>query len=342
MKTFWLIALALGAAACGDDPSLTQIAITVDSEMIPGAALDRVTIEVSDADDGEVLQSSHAELAEQALPRKLTLVHEDGPLGPFRVTAAGWLGDDKVVESKRDVWFTAERTWPLAMYLDQRCVARWERCDDDQTCEQGSCRPILTERAPADDARSTDTDTDTDPGGALGPGDGPPPMMPPLNRPPICTIEEPRKDQRLFKGDDLQLKGSCTDESALPDDTLRWLSSVDGELGRGLSLAIKANKVALGDHTLILCATDPMGLRGCSDTLTIHVLSKPQPPRGQIDDVRQGAVTGSGPFSSDGSILLEASGTGSVSTSRGGTTSSAMWPATTRPPSPNRRSAAIR
>jgi len=56
-----------------------------------------------------------------------------------------------------------------------------------------------------------------------------------------------------------------------------------------------------------LCATDPMGVSGCSAELTIHVQAKPQPPHGKIEVVRQGDVMAPGPFSAEQPISLEAS-----------------------------------
>jgi hypothetical protein len=326
MKIFWLIGLMLGVAACAEDRPLTQIEITVGSD-ISETELDRITLEVRTR-SGELLGSGEADPVQLVplRPRKLTLVHEGGPLGPFMVTAAGWLAEHEVVRAKREVYFERKRTWHLQIDLEAACIPRWEHCREDETCTENACQPIKPLHPPAKDAQSsTDAGVDADPG-----GDEPPMSM---TRPPDCTIDPPTDqptdpptdapadpptdapaERTLYLGNHLELTGQCKDKDGvlLDDDAQRWLKSDDEELGRGRALEIDADQFEPGDHTVRLCATDPMGVRGCSAPLTLHVQAKPQPPHGKIDVVRQGDITAPGPFSTEQPISLEASGTSGV------------------------------
>jgi hypothetical protein len=82
------------ATACAADR--TQVVVVVDSDFTVPTELDGVRVEITSPDG--TMRTSTGDLRAQGLPRTVTLVHEGGPLGPFRVHAEGMLAGTPRVE----------------------------------------------------------------------------------------------------------------------------------------------------------------------------------------------------------------------------------------------------
>ncbi len=325
--TLWALALATALSGCASKAApLTQLSVRVDSDLDVPAEIDRVKIAVTGLTAG---QSSSADLLQQGFPRKLTLVHDGGPLGPITVTASGWLGGTKVVEQAARASFVQNKTSQLSIRLDRACLSRF--CDSGQTCKQGSCSPISggnlngagdagmdagadggsdaatgpddggTDAAPADAAPA-------DGGGDAGGSDGGTDAGGSTNLAPICRISRPSSGQKLIAGTSVQLRGSCSDpESGALSSGLQWSSNLDGALGSGAQRSVPS--LSAGTHILKLCATDPQDstLKGCA-SVTVMV-GLPPPPTASITSVTQNN-SDTQPFSTDTPIDFAGAGSG--------------------------------
>ncbi len=82
------------------------------------------------------------------------------------------------------------------------------------------------------------------------------------NQPPAVQIGAPDEGAVFGYGQLVPLAGAATDkeDGALPDDTFRWYSNVDGFLGVGPSL--DADLETIGGHTILLYVTDADGATG--------------------------------------------------------------------------------
>ncbi len=156
----WLLALCCAwlLVACGSD-GMTQIEVTIDSDLEVPAELDRVRIEVL----GVRTRSAEADLAEEGLPRTIGLYHSEGPLGPFSVRVGGFKGTTLVIEKTVETSFVRGKTIPLHVRLDRACKDL--RCPSGQTCEQGVCRNAASE----DDAGMVAFDGGQGEGGPMEP-----------------------------------------------------------------------------------------------------------------------------------------------------------------------------
>lgn len=278
----WVVGALLG---CGGDPdALTQIRVTVDSDLEVPEELDRVTIAVT----GMVTdQAASADLREQPLPRHLTLVHEGGPLGPLRITATGFLGRTRVLERVVQTRFQAGKLITVEIEL--------QRADTDGGEDGG------------------DTDAGGDAGGDAGRDAGSDAGDAATgNAPPVCTIREPMAGASLTAGQAVRFEGQCDDPETgrIPSANLSWSSLQEGALCTGASCdATLTMPVA---HTLRLCAPDPAApndstRRGCAQRGVNVTL--PPPPTVSIDSVTQSGSSDQ-PFSTGPAIAFIASADG--------------------------------
>ena len=315
------------ASGCSSDPDvLTQIQITVDSDLDVPDQLDRVAIEVAGMVTDE---AASADLREQGLPRKLTLLHEGGPLGPVRVTAIGFLRGDQVVERVVETRFQAGKLVSLAIQLQRACLD--VSCRAGASCDEGECRSIsdgspvgTTDGGGAgdggggedgglqdagDDAGPSDAGSDTgvDSGSDAGDSDAGDSGVAP-NRRPICTITEPLPATALIAGQSVGFAGRCDDpETGRVRTGLTWSSDVEASLCSG---AMCEFTFATGGTRIVrLCAPDPTAasLQGCV-SVTINV-RLPAPPTVSIDSVEQSGSSAQ-PFSTGAAIVLAGSAEG--------------------------------
>jgi photosystem II stability/assembly factor-like uncharacterized protein len=143
-------------------------------------------------------------------------------------------------------WLTLAPTWPLTMYeLDLELAAG---------TDQGLIRVLASDGFHTAEDQSDGT-------------------FSVAKHAPRARITSPR-DGDLFVGQQtLLLEGRAYDnEDGLLDGTaLSWSSSLDGTLGSGDSLAVRASTLAEGAHSLTLTAEDSDGLTGTvSITVDIH------------------------------------------------------------------------
>jgi hypothetical protein len=84
------------------------------------------------------------------------------------------------------------------------------------------------------------------------------PFMVP-NNPPLPYIVSPADGAELAEGATVLLTGGAQDveDGALSADALAWQSSVDGDLGSGAEISTRS--LSLGEHTIVLSATDAVG-----------------------------------------------------------------------------------
>jgi len=90
---------------------------------------------------------------------------------------------------------------------------------------------------------------------------------------PTATISSPSPGLTEFEGTAVQLAGSATDpqDGILAGPSLRWSSSIDGDLGTGSTLEI--SDFSVGIHTVVLSAVDSDGHVGrASVSLAIQEL----------------------------------------------------------------------
>ena len=85
------IACLLGLPAGGcEDPSLTQLVVVIDGDW---DGFELIEIEIEDFGDGRPVRAE--DLTDKPLPRRVALVHDGGPLGPFAITVRAYaLGMD--------------------------------------------------------------------------------------------------------------------------------------------------------------------------------------------------------------------------------------------------------
>ena len=127
-----LIALAL--ASCSSDPeAATQLILVADTDV------DRIeTIEFRVEAAGAPEKTATATRSASGAPAYLTLLREQGPLGPLTVTARGMRGQMQLVSRTHVVSFVEGETLVVPLHLAQSCVGRM--CEG-QTCGELGCSP---------------------------------------------------------------------------------------------------------------------------------------------------------------------------------------------------------
>jgi hypothetical protein len=304
------IALALGCSGELDAP--TQIQLTVDSDLDVPDQLDRVTIEVAGMVTDE---AASADLLERGLPRRLTLVHEGGPLGPVRVTATGFLAGGQVVERVVETRFESGELVKLAIELQRACLA--VTCPAGSSCADGDCRSIADgspvgtpdggepERDAGEDGGARDAGED---GGRPDAGRDAGDSGSADNERPSCSIVEPLDSAAVTAGQSVRLTGRCDDpETGRIRAGFSWSSSIEGALcDRAMCDTAFATS---GMQVIRLCAADPAdpALQGCT-SVRVNV-SLPPPPTVSIDSVTQ-AGSSAQPFGTGPAIAFTASAEG--------------------------------
>src|SRR5688500_7718543 len=112
-------ALTLLLASCSeDDVPLTQIVVVVDSDF---SGLTRFEAKIEGFEEPTTVR---ADLDDEPLPRRFSLVHDGGPLGPMAVIVSAYTeGDDPIlVERRTGMFFEAGRTLLLKVDLLAACV----------------------------------------------------------------------------------------------------------------------------------------------------------------------------------------------------------------------------
>lgn len=143
MRTHLAILAACFALGCSPNP--TELLVVVESDLAVPAQLDEIVVVITHP-DGVQTRESMAALgpAEPGLPRTLAMVHEGGPLGPYRVVVQGRLGGVTQVERAGELTFVAGeiRIWRVVL----AGVCRGVACPD-ATCDGGACRAVAVGEA---------------------------------------------------------------------------------------------------------------------------------------------------------------------------------------------------
>ena len=160
-----LVLLLLG---CSDELKLTQVVVTVDSNLSVPSALDRVRVDIEGLTH---LASAEADLTVQALPRSVSIVHDGGPFGPVVVTATGFSGASVVLERTAEFSFAKGQTVGLLLELSSACVGR--TCTGLDTCIAGVCRSRQLGSLPPFEGVRGGVFTMTSPPAAGGPAPAP-------------------------------------------------------------------------------------------------------------------------------------------------------------------------
>jgi hypothetical protein len=89
---------------------------------------------------------------------------------------------------------------------------------------------------------------------------------------PVVEIESPNSGTLFVEDQMIILRGSArdTEDGDLSGASLAWVSSLDGDLGSGKSIAVNASGLTEGDHTITLNANDSDSQLG-TDTIVITV-----------------------------------------------------------------------
>jgi hypothetical protein len=93
------------------------------------------------------------------------------------------------------------------------------------------------------------------------------------NTVPVVAITSPVDSSVFAIGDTVTFVGTATDgnDSTLSGEALVWTSDLDGQIGTSDSLT--TDSLSVGEHTIVLTATDSVGLIG-ADTVTIDVVTR--------------------------------------------------------------------
>ena len=96
----------------------------------------------------------------------------------------------------------------------------------------------------------------------------------PANQPPTATITAPSQDTTATQGDAVTFTGTGSDpeDGPLTGPSLQWESSLDGNIGSGVSVV--TSDLTVGVHTIRLIATDS---QAAADTAEITITVNPAP-----------------------------------------------------------------
>jgi hypothetical protein len=155
--------LALG---CGQDVNpLTQLVLVADTDI---QALDQVVFEISSAAQGS--RTAQASRVGQSAPSYVSVVHEEGPLGPVTVSARGLSQGAVLVQRTQRVYFVAGQTRVVLLSLLASCLN--VVCSQEQTCSASGC---TTQDLPA--AELPEWNGEPPRLGSTGPGDAGAPQL---------------------------------------------------------------------------------------------------------------------------------------------------------------------
>lgn len=122
------------------------------------------------------------------------------------------------------------------------------------------------------------------------------------NLPPSASITAPGQGASRVERRAITFTADVSDpqQATLPDSSIVWTSDVVGELGR--SATISVDSLGIGDHEIVLIATDALGLSD-ADTLDLTIVAN-QPPSVAIDSPMDGAAFEVGtPIAFSGTIV---------------------------------------
>ena len=273
-------ALCVGLSLTGcaaDSAELTQLVVTVDSDLSVPGELDRVSIELL----GARADAASADLTKQGLPRSLGLLHTAGPLGPITVRAVGWRGSERVVERSLQASFERGQTARIELVLEAACSG--VMCASGETCSGGSCPAIAADAGVGDAGADASTET-------------------------VCSIALPAVGDSYQVGTRFELSGSCTDRAGAAIGTgLSWRSDRDGALASSANASTMLS--TLGVHNITLCAGEPASrtAQGCA-AVDVEAVALAE-PSAAITRITQGQ-TMRDPFSTGAAITCEGTGTG--------------------------------
>lgn len=124
----------------GCDPvTRTEVIVEVDTDLDVPDELNALTIEVVDPIYGTKEETDDIPSVDH-LPATLGLVHYEGDLGPFVVTAIGRRGNMARVERTASFYFVPERTLVLPLRLLYDCL--YQTCEQGETCTENGCASI--------------------------------------------------------------------------------------------------------------------------------------------------------------------------------------------------------
>jgi hypothetical protein len=129
----WVMLALLLASCSAEDEPLTQIVVVVDSDF---SGLARFTAKIEGFEEPTTVE---ADLEDEPLPRRFSLVHDGGPLGPMKVTVSAYTDGDApiLVEPRSHMFFEPGRTLLLRIDLLAACVGL---CEDGEACiAPGEC-----------------------------------------------------------------------------------------------------------------------------------------------------------------------------------------------------------
>ncbi len=129
-----LVAMGTGSGCSSGSP--TELVVVVYSD-IPTGDIDAVRVDITDSKGTHSSTGMLTGTRGSPLPRTVTLVHQDGPLGPVQVRAVGLLGTTEVVAQTATVRFVEGQTKVLQMVLLSTCEG--VTCTQGQTCAASGC-----------------------------------------------------------------------------------------------------------------------------------------------------------------------------------------------------------
>lgn len=128
-----LSTLVLGACAAEERP-LTQLILVADTDV---ANVDTIQFEVSEAGQPE-LERAQAAYSASSGPAYVSLVRDEGSLGPLTVVARGLRAGAVQIERTQHVSFVAKQTRVVPLHLFASCL-RPPRCTPEQACDGSGC-----------------------------------------------------------------------------------------------------------------------------------------------------------------------------------------------------------
>jgi len=134
LSLLWVAALPLLGACAADERPLTQLILVADTDV---NNIDAIQFEVSGpgGSDKELAQATHSATTGPAF---VSIVRDDGVLGPLTVVARGLRGTNVVIERTQRVSFVAKQTRVVLLHLFASCL-RAPRCSAEQACDSTGC-----------------------------------------------------------------------------------------------------------------------------------------------------------------------------------------------------------
>lgn len=131
----WSVAAASVLVACAaEDRPLTQLILVADTDV---SNVDTIQFEITGPGgiDKEVAQAAHNATSG---PAYVSLVRDDGVLGPLTVVARGLRGNNSLIERTHRVSFVPKQTRVVSLHLFASCL-RPPRCTAEQACDATGC-----------------------------------------------------------------------------------------------------------------------------------------------------------------------------------------------------------